>query len=385
MTSVWYQNTVNEIWAATAAFGHPWSAPVNLSGAVSPGSPVVHGSTSGNATAIYTTATSTGTYVDHLAGGNWGAPGPTNGVDLFVVSNDRGDQGIAWSTGGARPTSSTVDAVVRPAGGTWSLASTVATGVHLAFDGSVMAPDGSMSVAWESFDSVCGERVCKTSNWVLHVSTRAAGAQSWVDSGALLGPDATQHFAQLAADGAGDLGLVALSGANIVSRVRHGSSWTSTAVVASTSAVGYYTGTGHDNRVYASDSAGHATLVSWNTGLTSIVAVDGNLTTNTWGAVTPISGSDQFPNYFDYAKSSTGTAIVFWSIAGTGGNTIWRAATRSGPGVAWNAPATAGTSYEGGGVPDSVAINGAGEAAVVFHGYSSDFLTFIQYTNTYHP
>jgi hypothetical protein len=385
LTSVWYQNTVNEIWASTAAFGHPWSAPVNISGAVSPGSPIVRGSTSGNATAIYTTSTSTGTYVDHLAGGNWGAPGPTNGVDQFYVSNDKGDEGLAWSTGGARPTSSTIDAVQRPAGGTWSLASTVATGVHLAFDGSVMVPDGSMAVAWESFDSVCGERVCKTSNWVLHVSTRAAGAQSWVDSGALLGPGATQHFVQLAADGAGDLGLVGLAGGNIVSRVRHGGSWSTTAVVASTSAVGFYTGTGHDNRVFASDSAGHATLVSWNTGLTSIVAVDGNLTTNTWGAVTAISGPDQNPNYFDYAMSSTGTAIVFWSIAGNGGNTIWRAATRSGPGVAWNAPATAGTSYEGGGVPDSVAVNDAGEAAVVFHGYSSDFLTFFQYTNVYHP
>lgn len=167
--------------------------------------------------------------------------------------------------------------------------------------------------------------------------------------------------------------------------MRHGSNWTSTAVVASTSVVGYYTGTGHDNRVFASDSTGHATLVSWNTGLTSIVAVDGNLTTNTWGKVTPISGSDQNPNYFDYAMSSTGTAIVFWSIMDTISNTTWRAATRSGPGVAWNAPATAGTSFDGGGVPDSVAINGAGEAAVVFHGYSSDFLTFIQYTNTYHP
>jgi hypothetical protein len=156
-------------------------------------------------------------------------------------------------------------------------------------------------------------------------------------------------------------------------------------VVASTSAVGYYTGTGHDNRVFASDSAGHATLVSWNTGLTSIVAVDGNLTTNTWGKVTPISGSDQFPNYFDYAMSSTGTAIVLWSTMDTSSNTTWRAATRGGPGVAWNAPATAGTSYDGGGVPDSVAINGTGQAAVVFHGYSSDFLTFIQYTNTYRP
>src|ERR1019366_5125086 len=144
---VWYQSPVNEIFAATAAFGHPWSAPVNISGAVSPGAVSVLGSTSGNATAIYTTATSTGTYVDHLAGGNWGAPGPTNGVNQFHVSNDRGDEGLAWSTGGARPTSSTIDAVVRPAGGTWSLASTVATGVHLAFDGALMLSDGSMAVA----------------------------------------------------------------------------------------------------------------------------------------------------------------------------------------------------------------------------------------------
>src|ERR1019366_1894720 len=144
---VWYQSPVNEIFAATAAFGHPWSAPVNISGAVSPGAATVLGSTSGNATAIYTTATSTGTYVDHLASGNWGAPGPTNGVNQFHVSNDRGDEGLAWSTGGARPTSSTIDAVVRPAGGTWSLASTVATGVHLAFDGALMLSDGSMAVA----------------------------------------------------------------------------------------------------------------------------------------------------------------------------------------------------------------------------------------------
>ncbi len=387
LTSVWYQNNLQEILAATAAFGHPWSAPVNISGpiGVASGNPFVLGSTSGNATAVYTSQSASTVYVDRLATGNWGVLGPTNGVNQFHVSNDRGDEGLAWSTGGARPTSSTIDAVQRQAGGAWSLASTVAAGVHLAFDGALMLSDGSMAVAWESFDSVCGERTCKTSNWVLHVSSRAAGAQNWVDSGSLLGPDATQHFTQLAADGAGDLGAIGLAGGNIVSRVRHGGSWSATAVVASTSVVGYYTGTGRDNRVYASDSVGHATLVSWNTGLTAMVAVDGNLATNTWGAVKTISGSDQFPNYFDYAMSSTGTAIVFWSIAGSGGNSIWRAATRSGPGVAWNAPATVGTSFQGGGVPESVAINGAGQAAVVFHGYSSDYLTFIQYTNTYHP
>jgi hypothetical protein len=396
MISVWYQNQlpngtpVNSIWASSAAFGQRWSAPVNVSGSigVASGNPIVRGSASGNVTAIYTSPTLGGTFVDHPAGGPWKKPGSTNGVNQFFVNNDDGDEGLAWGIGATRPGAgvTSIAVVQRPAGGTWSAATTVATGTHLNFDGSVLSPDGSMAVAWESFDAVCGSRVCKTSNWVLHVTTRAAGAQSWVDSGPLLGPDSTQHFGQLAADKVGDLGIISISAGNLVSLVRHGTFWTAPAVVAPTSSVGFYTGTGRDNRVYAGDYAGHATLVSWNTALSSLVAVDGNLTTNTWGKVTTISGPDQFPNYFDFAMSETGTAIAFWSIDPSGsGNTTWRAATRKGPGVAWNAPATVGTSLEGGGVPESAAVNGAGQAVVVFHGYSSDFLTYIEYTNTYQP
>ena len=396
MTSVWYQNAlpngtaVNEIWAANAAFGQPWSAAVNISGSigVASGNPSVRTSTSGNVTAIYTSPTLGGTFVDHPAGGNWGTPGSTHGVNQFYVSNDRGDQGLAWGTGGARATSSTVVAVQRPAGGTWTSASTIASAPHLSFDGAVVAPDGTMAVAWESFDSTCGSRTCKTSNWVLHVSTRASGAQSWVDSGALLGPDATQHFGQLAADAVGDLGVVSILGSNVVSRVRHGSAWTSAAVVAPLSSLQFYTGTGRDNRIYASDSSGHATIVGWgNAQLTNLVAVDGNLATNTWGPVTTISGSDQFPGYFDFAMSSSGAAIAFYWVNpndGTG-NTIWRAATRPGGGKPWNAPATAGVSFDAGGTPEGVAIDSAGQAAVVFHGYSADFLTYILYTNTFKP
>ncbi len=386
MVAVWNLDTpsVNEIQASTAAFGHPWSAPVNISGALGAGAgnPVVHSSASGNATAIYTN--STALFADHPHGGSWGTPGSTNGVNQFFVSNDNGDQGLAWGTGTSR-TSDTVVAVVRPSGGAWSAATTLASGSHFAFDGALMGPDGTMAVAWESYNATCGSRTCVTSSWVLHVSTLAHGAHTWADSGALLGPDATQHFTQLAADGSADLAAIALQGANIVSLVRHGSVWTAPAVVASTSAVGLYTGTGRDNRVFASDVSGHATLVSWNPGLTALVAVDGNLATNTWGKVTAISGSDQNPGYFDYAMSQSGAAIVFWWISGANGNTVWRAATRSGPGVAWNAPATVGTTFDAGGNPESVAINSAGQAAVVFHGYSSDYLTYIEYTNTYQP
>jgi len=394
MTSVWFQyrlpngTLVNQLWGSTARFGLPWSTPVDITGTiiVSGGNPAVSSTASGNVTAVYTSPTSTGNFVDHPAGGKWGTPGTTNGVNQFFVSNDNGDQGLAWGIGGARTTSSTVAVVQRPAGGTWGPATTVATGAHLNFEGAVMAPDGSMAVSWESFDSVCGSRVCKTSNWVLHVSTRGAGAKNWVDSGPLLGPDSTQHFGQLAADGVGDLGVVSLSGGNVVSVVSHGGSWTAPAVVASNSVVGFYSGTGRDNRIFKSDFSGHATYVSWsNPYLASLVAIDGNLSTNTWGKVTTISGADQSPNYFDFAMSESGTAIVFWSIAPNGSNTTWRAATRKGPTVGWNPPATVGTSFEGGGTPESVAVNAAGQAAVVFHGYSSDFLTYILYTNVYQP
>ena len=396
LTSVWYQNTlsngtaVNEIWAATATFGHSWSAPVNISGpiGVASGNPSVRTSATGNVTAIYTSPALGGTFVDHPAGGNWGAPASTNGVNQFYVSNARGDEGLAWGTGGARPTSSTVVAVTRLAGGVWSAATTIAAAPHLSFDGAVVAPEGTMAVAWESFNSVCGSRTCKTSNWVLHVSTRAPGAQNWVDSGALLGPDASQHFGQLASDAVGDLGVVSVLGSNVVSVVRHGSTWTSAAVVAPVSSLQFYTGTGRDNRIYASDSSGHATIVGWgNPQLSNLVAVDGNLASNTWGPVTKISGSDQQPGYFDFAMSSSGAAIAFYWVNpndGTG-NTIWRAAVRPGAGMPWNAPTTAGTSFDAGGTPEGVAINSAGEAAVVFHGYSTDFLTYILYTNTYKP
>src|SRR5205807_3719740 len=129
------------------------------------------------------------------------------------------------------------------------------------------------------------------------------------------GPDATQHFAQLAADTVGDLGVIALRAGNVVSIVRHGSAWSSVATVASTTTFQFYTGTGRDNRIFASDSAGHATLVGWgDIHLNTLAAIDGNLTTNTWGPATTISGADQSPGYFDFAMSSSGAAIAFYPL-----------------------------------------------------------------------
>ena len=393
MVAVWYQTAVNgvlteEVWASTAAYGKPWSAPVDISGGVgsTTGNPSVRTSAGGNSTAIYSSPTIGTAYVDHPAGGAWRSPLTTNGVNQFYVADTNGDEGLAWGTGGARASSSTVMAIRRPSGGVWSAPATLAAAAHLAFDGAIVASDGSMAVAWESFDSTCGSRTCKTSNWVLHLSTLAAGAQGWVDSGPLLGPDTTQHFGQLAADGVGDLGVIALRAGNVVSVVRHGSAWSSVVVVVPDTGFQFYTGTGRENRIFASDSAGHATLVGWgDIHLSTLVAIDGNLATNTWGSPSVISGSDQYPGYFDFAMNASGAAIVFYPLPLQTSNTPWRAITRPGAGQKWNAPATAGNSFDAGGTPDSVTINGAGQAAVVFHGYSADYTTQLLYTNTYKP
>ena len=113
---------VNEIWASSAAFGHPWSTPVNISGpiGVASGNPSVRGSASGNVTAIYTNQNGNVMYADRPAGGNWGTPAAITGaVNQFYVHNDQGEEGLAWGTGGARASSSTIVAVDRPAGGAW--------------------------------------------------------------------------------------------------------------------------------------------------------------------------------------------------------------------------------------------------------------------------
>ena len=68
-----------------------------------------------------------------------------------------------------------------------------------------------------------------------------------------------------------------------------------------------------------------------------------------------ISGGDQFPGYFDFAMSSSGAAIVFYPLPNSS-TTPWRAITRPGAGKAWNAPATAGSTFDAGGTPDGVTL-----------------------------
>jgi len=392
---------INENLARTGAIGQPWSSTVDLTGPLTGvlDLPQLHASASGNFTAIYNEGDpAVSMFVDHPAGGNWTTPAVIPGsseagqiTQYFptFTSNDRGDQAIAWGGGGPRGNANPIQVAVRPAGGVWQTPATIATGTFVTIDGEVTAPDGTTAVSWESYLASCGSRVCKTTNFVLHVSTLAPGSQSWVDSGPLLVGATSQNHGLLAADANGNLGVISLSAGNVVSLVRHHNGvWTSPVIVASGSSLGldmsHQPNEPADNRCFASDAVGHATVVGWgNVQATNLVAVDGNLQTNTWSAIKVITGSDQFPNYFRLAVSSAGQAVVAYPLV-LDSNTI-RAVVRPGAGQPWGAPATVGSANDAGGLPITLTINSAGQAAIAFTAYTSDFTSFINYVNTYQP
>ena len=385
----------------TGAIGQAWGATVNLTGAVTGALdlPQLHATASGNFTAIYNQGDpAVSMFVDHPAGGGWSTPAQIPGSSeagqtlqnfpLFT-SNDHGDQAIVWGGGGPRGNANPIQVAVRPAGGVWQTPVTIAAGTFVTIDGGVTTPDGTTAVAWESYQASCGSRVCKTTNFVLHASTLAPGSHTWVDSGALLTSASSQNHGLLAADSNHNIGLISINGGNVVSLVRHSNGvWTSPVTVAPTSSLGldlsHQPNEPADNRCFGSDAAGDATVVGWgNNQSTNLVAVNGNLQTNTWGAVNMITGSDQFPNYFRLAVSSAGQAIVAYPLQ-LDQNTI-RAVVRPGPGSAWGAPATVGSANDVSALALTVAINSSGQAAVAFSAYTSDFTSFINYVNTYVP
>jgi hypothetical protein len=392
---------ISENLARSGAIGQTWGATVNLTGAVTGALdlPQLHASASGNFTVVYNQGDpALSMFVDHVAGGGWSSPATIPGSSeagqtlqnfpLFI-SNDHGDQAIVWGGGGPRGNANPIKVAVRPAGGVWQTPATIATGTFVTIDGGVTTPDGTTAVAWESYQATCGSRVCKTTNWTLHVSSLAPGSQTWVDSGALLVSASSQNHGLLAADSNHNIGLISISGGNVVSLVRHSNGvWTSPVTVASTSSLGldlsHTPNEPADNRSFASDSAGHATVVGWgNVQNSNLVAVNGNLQTNTWGAIAVISGSDQNPGYFRLAVSSAGQAIVAYPL--TLSSNITRAVVRPGPTSSWGAPATVGNANDSAALPLTVTINSAGQAAVAFSAYTSDFTSFINYVNTYQP
>lgn len=164
------------IWSRSKAGAGNWGSVTQ----VSPGRlglqttlvfPAVRISATGFATAVWTDSNGVWT-ADRPPTGQWnpaqllvaGASSP-----IFVM-NSRADAAVAWTVGGPTDPNSTVMAVVRPAGGSWSSQQTIASGGHLAADHAGIGESGAVIVTWESYQAVCSDGFCELSNYLLFAS-----------------------------------------------------------------------------------------------------------------------------------------------------------------------------------------------------------------------
>lgn len=382
--AVWDERTTqDQLWARSKTGAGAWGSVTEESPALQTTSvlPAIRITAAGFATAVWSDSNGVWT-ADRPSASSWNPaqiliPGATNPV---FVMNARGDAAIAWTVGGgARSTTGSVMAVLRPAGGKWSAQQTVASGPHLATDHAGIAENGDVIVTWETYSAVCHRYGCSVSSFVLHASRQNAGAGAWVDSGPLLGPDQDAHDARVALDSTGGAILLALSASGVYNSATQGNSggpWSSfnAAVNPQGSII---------IADLASDNAGQVTLLyeSITYPTSQALAINGSVTTNTWSPPVAVSGSDTSVGEVYFALAPNGAALTVW-FSNTATPAI-HAATRASATGAWSAPASIsgpGTSI----APEAAAVESAGNGVVVYSGYNASSV-HTEYATNYRP
>jgi hypothetical protein len=330
--------------------------------------PAVRISAGGFATAVWTGDDGVWT-ADRPATGKWNPaqlliPGASN--PIFVM-NAQGDAAVAWTVGGSTAASSTVLAVLRPAGGAWTSPQTVATGVHITADHAGIAENGAVIVTWESYTAVCSEGFCELSNYVPHAARQEAGAGLWVDSGMLLGPTEDSHDVWVALDSTGRAMLVALSGAGTYISATQGVSggaWSTFKNVVNVEGISIVSD-------LASDNAGDVTMVYETIGFSTsqALAVSGSISGNAWTPPVVLSGSDTSVGQVYFALASNGAALAVWlsSSATPEVHAVIRATALGG----WGDPATVSVPGSSEISPEAAAVNALGNAIVIYSGYNA--------------
>ena len=96
----------------------------------------------------------------------------------------------------------------------------------------------------------------------------------------------------------------------------------------------------------------------------------GNVTSNTWSAVTPVSGTDYvYGTAFGFAVSSSGAAVLSWTVAAPPNVQALevRAISRPSALASWTLPQTISAGFLPNGAPiDSAAVNASQNGVVVF-------------------
>ncbi len=381
--ALWDERTTqDQLWSRSKSSSGSWGTVTEVSPALETTSvfPAVRISTAGFATAVWSDQGGVWT-ADRPPASNWNPPKlliPGVSSPIFVM-NSQGAAAIAWTVGGPASTSTSIMAVVRPAGGSWTAPQVVASGAHVIADHAGIGENGAVVVTWETYNSVCRKYGCSVSSFALHASRQNAGAGGWVDSGSMLGPDVAAHDARVAVDAAGGAMLVATNSSGAFASATEGNSggaWSAFKTILNPEGLTITSD-------LASDDVGQVTLVYEFIGFSTsqAFAVSGSISNNTWSSPVVLSGSDTSVGQVYFRVASGGLALAVW--LNSSATPVVRVAIRSTPTGTWSSPVTvSGPGTEIG--PEAAAVNSSGEAVVIYSGYNAASV-HTEYATTYQP
>jgi len=381
--ALWDERTTqDQLWSSSKSNAGNWGTVTEVSPALQTTSvfPAVRISAAGFATAVWSDQGGVWT-ADRPPASPWNPPKlliPGASSPIFVM-NSQGAAAIAWTVGGPASASSSVMAVVRPAGGSWTAQQIVASGVHVTADHAGIGENGAAIVTWETYNATCKKYGCVVSAFALHAFRQNAGAAGWVDSGSLLGPDGAAHDARVALDSAGGAMLVATNSSGAYASATEGNSggaWSAFKTILNPEGLTITSD-------LASDDAGQVTLVYEFIGFSTsqAFAVSGSISNNTWSSPVVLSGSDTSVGQVYFTVASGGVALAAW--LNSSATPEVRAAIRATPTGTWSSPVTvSGPGTEIG--PEAAAVNSSGEAIVIYSGYNAASV-HTEYATNYQP
>ena len=376
------RTTLDRIWSRSKPSGGNWGSVTGVSPALETTSvfPAVHISAAGFATAVWSDEDGVWT-ADRPPASNWNSPQlliPGASSPTFVM-NSQGSAAIVWTVGGPPGVTSSVMAVLRPAGGGWSAQQTVASGVYVIADHAAIGENGAAIVTWESYNALCKKYGCSRSNFELHASRQNTGTGIWADSGPLLGPDGAAHDARTALDSAGAAILVAMNSAGAYASATQGNAggtWSALKAIVNPQGLTI-------TADLQSDDAGQVTLVYEFIGFSSsqALAVSGSIGNNTWSSPVILSSGDTSIGQIYFALAPNGSALAVWLVNSP--TPKIQAVIRATATGTWSSPvAISGPGSQIG--PEAAAVNSSGKAVVIYSGYNAASV-HTEYTTSYQP
>jgi hypothetical protein len=340
--------------------------------------PAVRVTTAGAATAVWSDAGGIWT-ADRSPAGVWGAAqllvsGTTLTHPIFVM-NAQGDAAVLWGSGSVQVMPTQLNARRRTAGGAWGVPEVVAAGSFVSLTGAAIAEStGDLVAAWETF-KVRNCPYCENFDYVQHVSRAARGSSAWQESGPRTAPTLLSHSGRVAIDPSGHAGAAYFSNRTMLvasNQAAAGAAWSQ--------AVPVYTTPSMLLAGLEIDLTGRATVALLDIRASKVVAVDGSIVSNTWGAPVNVSAGDPLPSQIVFALGANGTGVLAWASGSP--NPLVRVSTRRGSAGAWSAPRTISPAGAQSAAPEAADVNASGQGVVVFSAFSGPLGTHTEYGTT---